>query len=1259
MRYFFRFNFLLIFLLLYACAPQSQDLAQGATDKPTITPKTQTKQRTDRKTVSSEQAQSPLSQKLAGEDFYFSPLDSSWILVSDLNNTAIPLEFYQPSSSTRISFNISSFDKNSEPNISDLVSSILQARENTSDKVVYAKSGHTNINQINGMGWELAWERQGTFFQQMGVYAVAENKLVHGQLFVRQDSLIERNLLQKKWQDFFSHLTIEESIGEIPSLDKDITQKITSEKFGYTWKTTDKLWHVFNKNKFDEASALLMNQSEELSLSIMAVQTDLQEVSLHDVFKIMLMRTGLAPNTPQIKIGGFKKNSRGGYSKDFQVIHEINGFDFVYRGVFHFENGRAVLATVWSQHALDKKYANAAHNALKTLNLHPKYKSPPLTPEKNAQLLNQIGLLRLLEEQPLVALSYFERANRMDPQEALYLINCGFVYQLQNLYGPGVAHFETQLTLVEKNVKLLYILGEMYEALRDYGLALKYYEMAMEYTPNDPELVINLSDALWGVGQRNKSLAVVKNLYDSQPSVRLGVYVAKTLMGMDQYSEAVDLLYDVRQKFPMNRSLGLTLCDALIFLQRYAEALNISQEMLATHEKDWEFLTTRGKILFHLHQYAFAESTLEKSLRINKDNEEARSYLSATKAFLGKADNRALQTKIAPALASPQNLSALRDAAFARTAKEEASAVIHWQSEALKIEKNGKWVQTEEMLAEIIAPGGVSVFQEFTFNFLPGYDRIYINTLNIYDQNFKIRKKWSPNEAYITYFKEKGTNTDAQRAHLPLKDLKVGDIIHLQVSRTAVENSSTIPFIHHVASRNIPVKKDEFRLLTANTDLVIFDDYGPMEKEVKADGIYWHTDEPVVIHNEKFMPLYQDFGAGVYVTTKQEWESVGKNYYALIKHQFKNSIPVREKAFEIKGNKTVDENLIYETADWIRGNINYRAVEFGGHSLIPSLSLTTLNNRNGDCKDQSLLLLELLNTMGVKANLALINLDEPGSMALPTIQQFNHMIVHVPAGERWPEMWIDPTDKSSSKRPVPLDLEDRVSIVINADSSFVRITPTLEKDQEHAADLQHQIFIAPSGKAEFKDEIILRGKFASALRNEMLKRDQLERKKYFQAWIGQNIPDAVVVDVQVENVQAFNRALTIKMIYSSENYFLRSANDIQGPLPNIWENAFMYLPSMKNRKHPIRLPHETLFKYSMEVTALGKEKISLEKPQTSTEQYYTKQQFNLQSNNAKSIKYTGSWQTHSTYADPAEYLALVDEWNTIVENTSLRLRLLP
>ena len=38
----------------------------------------------------------------------------------------------------------------------------------------------------------------------------------------------------------------------------------------------------------------------------------------------------------------------------------------------------------------------------------------------NAAVMSQVGILRLLEDQPFVALSYFERANKMDPEEPLY-----------------------------------------------------------------------------------------------------------------------------------------------------------------------------------------------------------------------------------------------------------------------------------------------------------------------------------------------------------------------------------------------------------------------------------------------------------------------------------------------------------------------------------------------------------------------------------------------------------------------------------------------------------------------------------------------------------------------------------------------------------------------------------------------------------------------------------------------------------------------
>ena len=47
-------------------------------------------------------------------------------------------------------------------------------------------------------------------------------------------------------------------------------------------------------------------------------------------------------------------------------------------------------------------------------------------------------------------------------------------------------------------------------------------------------------------------------------------------MGLDQYAEAVEILYGVRGRFGMSKDLGETLMDALMFLGRYEEARAIS-----------------------------------------------------------------------------------------------------------------------------------------------------------------------------------------------------------------------------------------------------------------------------------------------------------------------------------------------------------------------------------------------------------------------------------------------------------------------------------------------------------------------------------------------------------------------------------------------------------------------------------------------------------------------------------------------------------
>lgn len=1181
--------------------------------------------------------------------FSYTVPDSQWVLVSDPSNPLQPLEFFLPVEGMRFSIAVETLQENQGARLSERVQGEKQRLERESSEVVISTSHPLEISGLEGLTYEVAVKKAGKEIHQKGFKAQASPFLFDLQL-ISHDSILSSQHLQKLWKQALSGLTIDSQIVQQnqETLSQASLQQFEDPQQGFQWKVQDTLWHEWKGSlgRETEATLGLMDLEQNVSAMIYAMRTQPQEINPEDLFQVFLLRLGLDPTSPSLQV----KRQRGQTLRyDFETIHMVHEYDFLYQGVFYYREGYGVMLTTWTQNAFKQRYQKSMQQAIEGLKLTGTLPSQ-IEARKNARLLNEVGLIRLAQDQPLVALAFFEKANRLDPEEPLYLINCGFIYQLKNLYGPGTTHFQSQMGLVRKSGKLLHILGEMYESLRDYGQALEYYEQAYRYMPNDVELVINLSDAFWGVGQRTQSLQVVANLYQKQPSTRLGVYYARTLMGLEQYAEAVDVLYGVQDRFGLSRDLGLVLLDALTFLQRHQEALSISEELMLMIPKDGEILTARGKSQFYLHQYQAAEKTLKKALQINPSNEEAKSFLSASQAFLGKADNQAIKTSIKPVSPLPSDIKKLLHPQAKQSAqKEKQPALVHWQEEVLSIRKNMSWTRTEQMLVEILSPAGLGLFREFSYSFLPGYDRIYVNALNVYGADGSLKSSWDIKRAYITYFTEEGSDHEAQWAHLPIHELEVGDFVQLQISRTALAKSDAVPFTHHICSRKIPVGHDIFRV-EADTNQILVEEYGAVERQTLEHGLEWTLDQPVTIRKEIFMPIYRDFGSGILVAGKQTWQQVGRDYQNLIKHQIKSSIPVREKAFELFGNRSKNQEAIFQAADWIRHNIHYRDVRFGGHSLIPAQALTTLTNRMGDCKDQSLLLKEILAVMDIPSQLALIHLEEPGYEALPTIQQFNHMILHIPAGKNWGELWIDPTDQAGSRRPIPLDLEGKVSLIIQGDSSYVTVTPILEKNQEHQAHLHHTIVIQKNGSAEFRDSLALYGKFASLLRNEMLKRDQRERQRYLMDWLIQQIPDATLTQMKLENTQQFDRPLILVMTSHSQSYFRRGL-EIQGPLPNLWEQSFMRLPKIRKRHHPIRLPHETQFISEWTILGPQDEHLKIQTVSKPNQDSYTNLELYTSTHLDHGHHIQVNWRTYATYADASEYDAIRKEWNQILKLT--------
>lgn len=107
------------------------------------------------------------------------------------------------------------------------------------------------------------------------------------------------------------------------------------------------------------------------------------------------------------------------------------------------------------------------------------------------------------------------------------------------------------------------------------------------------------------------------------------------------------------------------------------------------------------------------------------------------------------------------------------------------------------------------------------------------------------------------------------------------------------------------------------------------------------------------------------------------------------------------------------EKQINDVINFVQNDIRYMGIESGIGSIKPYSPNEVLSQRFGDCKDKSLLLVELLKEMGIKeAYPALVSTTMQHGIdnLLPTGHLFDHCIVYFKHDEK--PYWIDPTQSS-------------------------------------------------------------------------------------------------------------------------------------------------------------------------------------------------------------------------------------------------------
>jgi tetratricopeptide (TPR) repeat protein len=217
---------------------------------------------------------------------------------------------------------------------------------------------------------------------------------------------------------------------------------------------------------------------------------------------------------------------------------------------------------------------------------------------------------------------------------------------------------------------------------------------------------------------------------------------------------------------------------------------------------------------------------------------------------------------------------------------------------------------------------------------------------------------------------------DINDNHIVFKSLEILDFIHIKYK---IKNYFSGRLAKHFwdsfyFNRFLPSKTIRYSMLVHNNQKFHIKVQNmpnePVKKKTEEGTLYqWSLqDEPAIVF-EYGMPILDDIGKMLYISSFDDWQYLVDWYSELTKTKTRSSHEIKEqvaKLFEGKENLSEEEKieLIYF---FITENIRYSNIAFRQSDFIPQKARDVLVTKIGDCKDLTTLGIAMLNEIGIKA----------------------------------------------------------------------------------------------------------------------------------------------------------------------------------------------------------------------------------------------------------------------------------------------------
>ena len=767
----------------------------------------------------------------------------------------------------------------------------------------------------------------------------------------------------------------------------------------------------------------------------------------------------------------------------------------------------------WLDQALFLSLVSPADSELRAVEAAAKQAVPPASvvlsgPATGALLL--LGRVAREEDDRRAALERALPALSSAAERAHVLADIGALWRSQRRDEAAVAQWQKAVTLDPGCVPAQLALAREERRASLAAAALARISSLPEAAQRLPLVQDARADVLSSLGRKRQAEEVQRAMLAGQRTdIGLLREVAAAARARGDLGEAARLFAEAARWRPDLISLALDQAAVLEGSGNLVGARAVLTQASRRLPGDASLPEEIGRLEARAGRIEAALASLRRALELRPQNPGLRRYVETLAAERqAKREARSVEDLASSNAVDGEALA--RAVLFGPPPVDDASAEVLLDHTVVRVHGNGLAERFVQRLVHARTERAARDSRETRVHFEPGRQEVEIRKARILRAapggGLEISEATGRDEESLSepWY---GLYYDSRAAVVSFENLRAGDVVEVQytVEDVGYRNDLADYFGDFEIVADVwPTRRWDYTLIAPATRAFYFNrphwpGIGP-EREVRGAEVRYRFAASKVprVESEPAMPGFAEVAPYLHVSTYKTWEDVGRWYWSLVRDQMQDDGTLKKAAAQATSGLRTLADKVKAIHRLVVENTRYVGLEFGIHGYKPYRATQVFERRFGDCKDKATLLLTLLGSVGIDAELVLLRTrrggridDAPASLAV-----FDHAIAYVPGLD----LYVDGTAEFSGLGELPAEDQDTMALRVSERGVKLVRTPVLPAEK-NLAQRTWQVDLQRDGSARIAEELSVVGQAAHEWRSYYQTEGE-RRSRFAKAWNG-------------------------------------------------------------------------------------------------------------------------------------------------------------